>query len=258
MGNNRMGSWTAEKLAALSTDEFIAAFVSATEQRTDLKIGELTVENKIKNGAPPESIELCLKEAERRKIPLAVIAEKLVQRAVTGKSFISNLMAPSSWKDYEIRAANAIVLWVQKEDFKLDHVDFDARIIGKVTGIARQVDLWLQAGHPAHAVAVECKDYASGLVGVEKIEAFQTKLADIAANKGVYVTRSGYQRSAKTTADHYDIHLLIFDIVDKENPPADLSDQQKQELRASMSDFWCLRHKESSVYFEDKQLARTI
>lgn len=255
MGNKRMGAWTAEKLAALSADEFISAFVTAMEHRTNLKVGDITIENKIKNGAPAESIDLCLKEAERRQIPLAVIAGQFAQRAVAGKSFISNLVAPSSWKDYEIRAANAIVQWVQAEDFKLDRVDFDARIIGKVTGADRQVDLWLQARNPAHAVAVECKDYASGVVAVEQIESFQTKLADIAAHKGVYVTRNGYQRSAKSTADHYGIILLTFDIVNKENPPEDLSNQQKQELLASSSIIWCLRHGGAAFYFEDKQLA---
>lgn len=249
MDNKRMGAWNAEKLAMLSVDQFVAAFVSAMENRTDLKDGDLTIENKIRNGAPPESIDLCLKEAERRKIPLAIIAEKFAQRAVAGKSFISNLIAPSGWKDYEIRTAKAILKWVQLEDLKLDKVDFDARIIGKVTGTPRQVDLWLETLHPPHAVAVECKDYASGLVPVEKIEAFQTKMADIAANKGVYVTRNGYQRSAKTTAEHYGILLLTFDTVDKNNPPSDLSDQQKSELRSSKDETWCLRHKESAYYF---------
>lgn len=245
----RMNIWSAESLSALSDSEFIDVFVTATEDRTNLKDGEILIENKIKNGAPPESLDLCLKEAERRKILLPVIAGELARRAANGKSFISHLVAPSSWKKYEITAAKAIQQWIQQDGIRPDKVEFDARIIGKVTNATRQVDLWLETFSPPHTVAVECKNYESGLVIVEKIEAFQTKLADISAKKGVYITKNGYQKSAIATAKHYNITLLTFNVIDKNNPPSDLNDQQRSALKASKNDMWCLRNGESAWYF---------
>jgi len=247
----RIDNWSPEKLIALSDKDFINTFVLAIEDRTNLKHGDLAIDNKIKNGAPSEAIDLCLEEAERRKIPLALFTEQFAKRAASGKSFVSNLMAPRSWRDFEIRAAKAIIKWVEGDGVKLNSIDFDARIIGEVTKSVRQVDLWLETLSPRHTVAVECKDYASGLVSVEKVEAFHTKLTDIAANKGVYVTKHGYQRSAKATAEHYNIILLTFDIVDKKKPPMDLNEKQRLELSLAQGDIWCLRHKESAWYFVD-------
>ena len=245
----RMAVWSAESLSALLDSDFIDVFVTATEDRTNLKDGEILIENKIKDGAPPESLDLCLKEAERRKIPLPVIAGELARRAANGKSFISHLVAPSSWKKYEINAAKAIQQWLQQDGIRPDKIDFDARRIGKVTNATRQVDLWLETFSPPHTVAVECKDYKSGLVSVEKIEAFNTKLADIAAKKGVYITKKGYQKSAIATAKHYNITLLTFDIADRNNPPSDLNEQQKSALVSSKNDMWRLSTNEASWYF---------
>ncbi|MCX6556948.1 MAG: restriction endonuclease [Candidatus Aminicenantes bacterium] len=247
----RINNWSPEKLKNLSYEDFIDTFVLAIEDRTNLKSGDLAIDNKIMKGAPPESINLCLKEAERRKIPLALVAERLVGRATAGKSFISNLMAPSNWRKFEIQAAKAIIKWVESDGIKLNRIDFDARIIGEITKSVRQVDLWLEAPNPRHTVAVECKDYESGLVSVEKVEAFHTKLKDIAANKGIYVTKNGYQRSAEATAEHYGIVLLTFDFVDKNKPPMDLNEKQRLELSLAQGNLWCLRHKESAWYFSE-------
>ncbi|MCJ7484239.1 MAG: restriction endonuclease [Thermodesulfovibrionales bacterium] len=247
----RINNWNPDKLKTLSEEDFIDTFVLAIEDRTNLKHGDLAIDNKIKRGAPPESTDLCLKEAERRKIPLALVAEKLVKRATAGKSFISNLMAPPNWRKFEINAAKAIIKWVEIDGIKLNKIDFDARIVGKITKSERQVDLWLEAPNPRQTLAVECKDYESGLVSVEKMEAFHTKLTDIAANKGLYVTKNGYQRSAEATAEYYGIVLLTFDVVDKNKPPKDLNEKQRLELSLAQGNLWCLRHKESAWYFSE-------
>ncbi len=245
----RIGKWSADKLSDLSDEDFISIFLLVVEDRTNLKVGDLVIENRIQKGAPPDAQEFCLREAERRKIPLSVIAEKLVQKAISGKSFISNLVAPSGWKDFEIKASEAILLWIQRDGIILDKIDYDARVIGKVTKTLRQVDLRLITLDPPYTVAIECKDYVSGSVTVDKIEAFQTKLTDIAANKGVYITKMGYQKSAITTAEYYNITLLTFDIVDKNNPPRDLNKNHLLDLRSSKNAIWCLRHMDSAWYF---------
>lgn len=245
----RLNVWSSESLSILSDSDFIDVFVTATEDRTNLEDGDIIIENKIQNGAPPESLDLCLKEAERRKIPLKMFADELARRAATGKSFVSHLVSPSGWKKYEINAAKAIQKWLQQDGVCPDKVDFDARILGKVTNATRQVDLWLETYSPPHTVAVECKNYESGLVVVEKIEAFQTKLADISAKKGVYITKNGYQKSAIATAKHYNITLLTFNVIDKNNPPSDLNDQLRSTLKASKNDMWCLKNGEAAWYF---------
>jgi hypothetical protein len=186
--NKRISAWTPEKLSALSDEAFISAFVLAIEDRTNLRDGDLSIENKIKKGAPPKSIEMCLHEAARRGIPQSAIAQRIAARAAQGKSFISNMVAPSTWREYEIQVAKAIIAWVKQDGIKLDKIDFDARLTGRVTKAERQIDLWLESFSPPHSVAVECKDYDSGLIAVEKLEAFRTKLEDVGAKKGLFVT----------------------------------------------------------------------
>lgn len=247
--NKRISTWTPEKLAALSDEAFISAFVLAIEDRTNLRDGDLTIENKVKKGAPPESVEMCLREAARREIPQSAIAQRIAARAKQGKSFISNVVAPATWREYEIQAAKAILAWVQQDGIKLDRIDFDARLVGRVTKSERQIDLWLESFSPAHSVAVECKDYNSSSIAVDKLEAFRTKLEDVGAKKGLFVTRNGYQRSSMATAQYYGIVLLTFDKVDKDNPPKDLNEQQRSEIRSTQNDFWCLRHGEAAWYF---------
>lgn len=245
----RINKWSPEKLSILSDEDFINTFVSAIEDNTNLKSGDLEINNKIKKGAPPSAINLCSKEAEKRQIPERVIAERLTARAFAGKSFISNIAAPISWKKYEIQAAKVIIKWLESDGIKLDKPIYDAKIVGKITKIERQVDLWLERMTPHHIVAVECKDYKTGLVSVEKIEAFQTKLTDIVANKGIYITKNGYQRSAETTAEYYGIILLTFNIINKAKPPVDLNIKERLEFNSEKRDIWCLRHKESAWYF---------
>lgn len=239
----------ASRIHALSDEDFIDAFVKATEERTDLKSGNLIIKRKLKNSASGSAIEEFLAEARSRAIPLEVIAQRIVARTYQGKSFVSTLVSPLKWKKFEMQAAKAIIKLLEADGFIPDHVDFDARIFGRVTKSIRQVDLWLERSDPRHFIAVECKEYKSTWVSVEKIEAFRTKMADIEADKGYFITNRGYQQSAQKTAEHYGIVLMTLQPVDKENPPPDLNSQQVEVLRAEKKDVWCLRHKKSAWYF---------
>lgn len=58
---------------------------------------------------------------------------------------------------------------------------------------------------------IECKDYKRP-VTVEKIDAFQSKLNDIGANKGIIVARSGFSRSALTKAKRLSIDACTVDL----------------------------------------------
>jgi len=247
--NTKSVNLHARRIRALSDEDFIDAFVKATEERTDLQNGDLVIKRKLKNGASGNQIEEFLAEARSRAIPLEAIAQKIAERAYKGKSFVSTLVSPLKWKKFEIQAAKAVLKVLEAGGAARDHVNFDARIFGKVTRMLRQVDLWLERQNPPHAIAVECKEYKSSLVSVEKIEAFRTKLADIGADKGYFITNRGFQKSAQTTAEHYGISLMTFQPVDKENPPSDLDAQQVKKLRAEKKDVWCLRHNKSAWYF---------
>jgi hypothetical protein len=82
------------------------------------------------------------------------------------------------------------------------------KVTGRRSGIERQVDIWLSGHVGQHevTVAVECRCY-QGRVGIKDIEAFYGFLDDVAANKGVMVSDSGFTSGAKKRADGSDIKL---------------------------------------------------
>jgi hypothetical protein len=252
----RIRVWDSDRLKKLSDEEFIDAFVFATEERTDLKDGDLVIERKLKNRAPAGSVELCLNEARRRQIPLDVVAKKIADRAVDGNSFIGTLIKTKKWKRFEIMAAKAVRVWLEAGGIKIDKVDFDARIQGRITRSPRQIDIWLEKYSPRHVVAVECKDHFSS-ISVDKIEAFHSKLEDVGADKGIIIAKSGFQQGAMAAADNYGIILMTFNLVDKTNPPAELNAKQISDLRSMKGDMWRLRHNDSAWYFAADYLGTT-
>ncbi len=62
-----------------------------------------------------------------------------------------------------------------------------ARFVGKRSGIEREIDVMIQGKVGAFDVmiAIESKHYKDP-VGVEKVEAFKTKMEDVGANLGGY------------------------------------------------------------------------
>ncbi|MBC8236266.1 restriction endonuclease [bacterium] len=204
----RLRRWSSESLAKLNDEELIEVFITAVSDRSDLETRVLEIKNRIKDGAPPHAIELLLREAERRKIPLSTIAKQFADEAFSGNSFVSDICAPTSWKRYEIHAAGAILTMLRGEKIQLDTCEFDARVTGKITGEERQVDLLIGSNKPRNVVACEFKDYQNHSITVGTVEAFATKLKDIGANKGMMITPKGYQSGAVATAKHYGIVLF--------------------------------------------------
>lgn len=242
--------WNPNNLQKLNEEEFIAAFCLATEDRTNLDFKAFTYENQKKNGAPPEAIDYLLAEAERRKIPLQKIAERFAQRAFSGKSFVSNLCSPKSWRKYEIHAAGAIIRLLESDGLTLDKIEYDAKIIGQVTKSERQVDLLLKKESPKrHYVGCEVKNYETGRVSVEKVEAFASKMKDISVDHGVMISPNGFQQSAITTAAHYQITLFSFRELLGKDVPGDLKAQgslNENEL------YWVLEHDQQKWIFGGK------
>ncbi len=207
----RPKQWTPSVFQRLTDEELIQLMATAFADRSELRTGDLLIENRIKKGAPPGSIELLLAEAERRRIPLATLAKRAVDEAMAGQSFVSQLVAPSSWKRYEVHAAHALVTLLKAERIQLDEIIFDARVMGRVTKKERQVDLLLKQLRPKrHDVGAEIKEYPDRLIPIEKLEAFTTKIRDIGVDKGVFVTPCGYHAGAIATAKEYGILLFRF------------------------------------------------
>jgi hypothetical protein len=209
MKKPRRKKWTPEALQKLSNEAFLDLAVTAFADRTDLREGDLLIENKIKHGAPPEAMDMVLAEAARRGIAPETIAQRITTDAMAGHSFISNLLAPSAWKRYELKAAHAIRGILKAHGARVDRYEFDAKIVGKITGQTKQVDLLLVQEQPKHVVACEFRHYTRR-VPVEDVEAFATRLRDLGANKGIMVTPCGYQRGAIAVAHPHGIELFQF------------------------------------------------
>ena len=250
----RVTKWSSSTLARLNDIDFINVFATAISDRSILKTGPLKFENKIKKGAPGHSIKLLLKEAERRKIPLSTIAEKFVEDAFTGKSFVSDLCAPSSWKRYEIHSAGALLTLMKEENVIIDSYEFDARIIGKITKRERQIDLLLKRYKPEHIVACEFRNYQESTITIEAVEAFSTKLKDIDVNKGVMFTPLGYQSGAIVTAKHYGISLFKFREVGSE----ELKDlyPEKAPLISAENKYWILERDDNTSWIFSGNLTK--
>jgi hypothetical protein len=124
-----------------------------------------------------------------------------------GHSMLSRSKAPKAskdpkWKIYERAAAEL------ESAYPNCHVTLDHKVMGRRSGIERQVDVWITGFVGAHemSIAVECKCY-QGRVGIKDIEAFYSFLDDVAANKGVIISDSGFTTGASSRAHGSDMEL---------------------------------------------------
>jgi len=67
-------------------------------------------------------------------------------------------------------------------------------------------------GHHSVTISIECKDRKKP-VGVPDVEAFSTKCQHTKVNQGIFVSTSGYAKSAIETAKHLGIRCLTLDEV---------------------------------------------
>lgn len=107
------------------------------------------------------------------------------------------------WKRFE-----ELIKKVQEELAPDAIVKLDDKIIGKETGVIRQIDISVRQsiGNYEILVAIDCKDY-SRPVDVKEIEAFIGMIQDVHANKGVIVSASGFTKTAKTRGKKAGLNL---------------------------------------------------
>jgi hypothetical protein len=102
------------------------------------------------------------------------------------------------------------VLWVRYEQAVSDllsaldpnaDVKHNARIIGRLSTVKRQVDVFAQGRIVGQdiVVAVECKRHKR-IVGIEMIDQFVGKLLDLGAERGVLYAYSGFSEAATRRA----------------------------------------------------------
>lgn len=94
------------------------------------------------------------------------------------------------------------------------------------SGIEREFDLYWEfsLGGYIYKTVIECKDYNSA-ISIDKIDAFIGKLQDFPSLRGIYATKTGYQKGAETKAAQHNVDLLLVretndsDWVDEDGEP---------------------------------------
>lgn len=106
-----------------------------------------------------------------------------------------------------------------KESFGDCEVLHDHRVMGRRSGIERQVDIWLSAtvgGKHVVTVAVECKCFEASPVQIKEVDAFYGFLDDVGANKGVLISNTGFTDGAKRRADSSMLELQTLTLEEAE------------------------------------------
>lgn len=84
-------------------------------------------------------------------------------------------------------------------------------------GLNREFDIYISSivNSLDVNIAVECKDYKTRKISIEKIEAFQTKCSDVPSiHKKIFISRNGFQSGATAKAKIYGIELLELNELD--------------------------------------------
>ncbi|HYD62633.1 MAG TPA: restriction endonuclease [Noviherbaspirillum sp.] len=112
-------------------------------------------------------------------------------------------MAKAEWRTLE-----ELVLKIQKGLAPAAAVEHDKKIIGRITGVERQIDVWVtqNIGQYSMSIAIDCKA-TKRPTDTKCVEEFHGLVKDVGASKGVLVCPAGFTATAKKTAKHYMIEL---------------------------------------------------
>jgi hypothetical protein len=127
------------------------------------------------------------------------------------------LMDPESepkWLVYQKAVARL------KESFGDCEVVHDYKIVGRRSGVERQVDIWLSTtigGKHGVTVAVECKCHETTPISIKDVDAFYGFLDDVGAHKGVLISNSGFTDGAKKRSDGSTVELETLTLEEAED-----------------------------------------
>jgi hypothetical protein len=124
-----------------------------------------------------------------------------------------DLRAEPDWKLYEKAIARI------EKSYGNCKVTPNHRPIGRLSGVKRQVDVWLEASvgdNHIVRVAIECRHHTDTPVDIKDIDAFCGFLDDVGANKGVMMSHSGYTDGARKRAEGAGIDLKVLTLEEAE------------------------------------------
>lgn len=104
------------------------------------------------------------------------------------------------WRDYE----ELICAQLRRRAEGAARIDFDQRVVGRLSGHLRQVDIMVIGHFPGLArntatMAVDCKLW-NRKVGIGDVDRFVGFLADVATDLGLLVTNVGFTEAARARA----------------------------------------------------------
>lgn len=104
------------------------------------------------------------------------------------------------WRDYE----ELICAQLRRRAGGAARIDFDRRVVGRLSGHARQVDIVVIGRFPGlvrdtATMAVDCKLW-SRKVAIDDVDRFVGFLADVGTDLGLLVTNVGFSEAARARA----------------------------------------------------------
>lgn len=101
-----------------------------------------------------------------------------------------------------------LVQRIQKQLAPAAEVLHDVKLLGKNSGVLRQIDVLVQerVGQYEIKIVIDCKDYNKP-IDVKGVEEFNGLLVDVGAHKGVLVCPKGFTKAAKSVAEKLQIDL---------------------------------------------------
>lgn len=112
------------------------------------------------------------------------------------------------------KALERLVEALEKQLNQSDNISIESPkyLIDRTNSQKREHDVLISIknGHHALTISIECKDRKKP-VGVPDVEAFSTKCLHTNVNQGVFVSTSGFTKSALKSAKHLGIKCLTFE-----------------------------------------------
>lgn len=122
------------------------------------------------------------------------------------KAIIEKMLCNS---ELELKVGNGSELWVVPKNSQTFHQKSYKYTFGPSTKTDVSIEEPMERDGPTYLIVIECKSYNSGHpVGIEEIQEFNTRLQDLNAKKGVFVTSSSFQSGALSCAKHHNIALI--------------------------------------------------
>lgn len=122
------------------------------------------------------------------------------------KAIIEKMLCNS---ELELKVGNESELWVVPKNSQTFHQKSYKYTFGPSTKTDVSIEEPMEIGSPTYLIVIECKSYNSGHpVGIDEIQEFNTRLQDLNATKGLFVTSSSFQSGALACAEHHNIALI--------------------------------------------------